>query len=76
MNYKKSFTNTKNSIDVELENLFSLLHNLKTIINICQSILNESKLVAKNLGGLAEFTTIRQRKRKCDILTISGGSLK
>jgi hypothetical protein len=49
----------KNSIDVELENLFSLLYNLKTIINICQSILNESKLAAQNLGILAEFTTIR-----------------
>jgi len=38
--------------------------------------LNESKLTAENLGVLAEFTTIRQRKRKCDTLTIPEGSLK
>jgi hypothetical protein len=56
--YKHCFTNTKDSTDVELENLFSLLRNLKSVINIWQPILNECKLVAENLGVLAEFTTI------------------
>ena len=58
--YKHCFTNTKDSIDVELENLSSLLHNMKTVINNLQSTLNECKLVPENLEVLADFTTIRQ----------------
>jgi hypothetical protein len=74
--YKHCFTNAKDSVDVELENLFSLLHNLKIVTNIWQVILNECKLAAENLGVLAEFTTIRERKRKYYTLTITEGSLK
>jgi hypothetical protein len=53
----------KDSIDVELESRFSLLHNLKTVINIWQSILNECKLVAENLGVLAFYDNTTKKKK-------------
>ncbi|XP_075042362.1 zinc finger MYM-type protein 1-like [Mixophyes fleayi] len=65
INYRSTVLQARNTtIDKEVENLSSLVDELKAIRNNWQALLNESRLVAENLNIPTEFRSFQQRRQR------------